>query len=285
MLHHTFSHIPGIGHKTEIGLWEKGICTWDDCHGNFPPRFPKARAELIREYIRQSHRHFPDNPLFFSELLPPHRHWRIFPHFRDKTAFLDIETTGQHFDDCAITTIAVYDGTDIFHYVQGENLDDFADDIGKYQVLVSYNGKSFDIPFIERYFGLKIEQAQIDLRHVLARLGFKGGLKSCEKQLGLDRGELDGVDGYYAVLLWQEYEQTGDRRFLETLLAYNIDDAVNLEKLMVEAYNRNVMKTPFGEYLQIPWPARPVSTFSGNSEIIEYIRWKYFGYKPSALGF
>ena len=30
-------------------------------------------------------------------------------------------------------------------------------------------------------------------------LGFKGGLKGCERQLGLDRGNLKDIDGFFAV--------------------------------------------------------------------------------------
>ena len=48
--------------------------------------------------------------------------------------------------------------------------------------------------------------------------------------MGLDRGYLEGVDGYFAVLLWREYELYHDQEALETLLAYNIADTVNLER-------------------------------------------------------
>jgi len=30
MLTHTFCHIPGVGPKTEMGLWRRGIRTWAD---------------------------------------------------------------------------------------------------------------------------------------------------------------------------------------------------------------------------------------------------------------
>ena len=66
---------------------------------------------------------------------------------------------------------------------------------------MTYNGKSFDIPFIESHFGAKLTHAHIDLRYILASLGYRGGLKGCEKQLGIDRGDLKNVDGYFAVLL------------------------------------------------------------------------------------
>jgi hypothetical protein len=188
-----------------------------------------------------------------------------------RTAYLDIETTG--LDDYAeVTTIALYDGKEVFTYINGRNLNDFVEDIQQYQVIVSYNGKSFDIPFLERYFRIRLDHAQIDLRYVLARLGIKGGLKGCEKQLGLNRGNLDGVDGYFAVLLWHQYKQNNDERALETLLAYNIEDTVNLERLAIEAYNRNVLTTPFAEELVLPFPAPPQIPYVADYDCIERIK-------------
>ena len=46
----------------------------------------------------------------------------------------------------------------------------------------------------------------------MSSLGYRGGLKGCEKCLGLDRAELDGVDGYFAVLLWNEYRKSGNTK-------------------------------------------------------------------------
>lgn len=42
--------------------------------------------------------------------------------------------------------------------------------------------------------------AHIDLRYVLASLGYRGGLKGCERQLGLDRQELQDVDGFFSLI-------------------------------------------------------------------------------------
>jgi len=80
---------------------------------------------------------------------------------------------------------------------------------------------------------------------VLFSLGFRGGLKGCERQLGMGRGDLKDIDGYFAVLLWDEYQRTGDQKVLDTLLAYNIQDTINLENLMVTAYNMKLRQTPF----------------------------------------
>jgi uncharacterized protein YprB with RNaseH-like and TPR domain len=114
------------------------------------------------------------------------------------------------------------------------------------------------------------------LRHVLARLGLKGGLKGCEKQMGINRGTLDGIDGAFAVLLWREYERYDNELALETLLAYNIEDTVNLERLLVEAYNRNVANTPFAETLYIPFPESPQLLFQPDTTIVSLIKQHHY---------
>jgi len=275
MLRHTFCHIPGIGLKTEKKLWSKGILDWDDWSENVPLNLSAfTRLEGTR-LLDLSHRALEEeDPQFFAEVLASTEPWRIFPHFRDTTAYLDIETTGLS-DEAEITTIALYDGHQVLTYVNGENLDDFVDDICNYKVIVSYNGKSFDVPFLERFFKIRLDHAQIDLRHVLARLGFRGGLKGCEKQLGLHRGNLDGVDGYFAVILWNEYCRRNDPKVLETLLAYNIEDTVNLERLAVEAYNRNIAETPFAGRLALACPPPPPNPSFADFETIERLKKDY----------
>lgn len=274
MLLNTFCHIPGIGPTTEKRLWATGITSWDKWQEPSPVRLPNSSRTEICNLLQHSGEALADNPAFFTSRLPSHEQWRIFPQYRHVTAYIDIETTGLG-DGADLTTIALYDGREIRYYVNGQNLEQFLDDIWKYSVLVSYNGKSFDIPFLERYFRITLNHAQIDLRYVLARLGFKGGLKGCEKMLGIDRGGLDGVDGYFAVLLWNEYEMHNDRKALETLLAYNIEDTVNLEQLMFEAYNRNIAQTPFADDLKLSCPPAPISPFQADPACVERIKRRY----------
>ena len=85
---------------------------------------------------------------YFAKLIPAGHHWRFFPEFRNTTVYLDIETTGLSRYYETITTISLYDGKSIFYYVKDQNLDDFPVDIKQYNVIVTYNGKSFDIPFV-----------------------------------------------------------------------------------------------------------------------------------------
>lgn len=269
MLKNTFCHIPGVGEKFERSLWGKGILSWEylDCKGS-----PSMKKIPFKSHLAESLGQLEKgNPRYFADLLPAREHWRLFTEFRHSTAYLDIETNGLGGPAAYITTISLYDGKSIYYYVKGKNLDDFKTDIRKYKVLVTFNGRCFDIPFIESYLDISIDQAHIDLRFVLKDLGFSGGLKKCEKRLGIDRGDLDGVDGYFAVLLWKEFKENRNPKALETLLAYNIQDVINLEPLMVVAYNLKLAGTPFLKSHRLPMPFTPETPFKADVKTIRKI--------------
>jgi len=270
MLINTFSHIPGIGPATEGKIWNEGIRTWEDISKQ--PGSSNRKTLAIRKGIQESiHQLKIGNAKYFEDLLPANQHFRLFPEFRNSCVFLDIETTGLSTTD-AITTIAMYDGRSIKYYVQGQNLNDFLNDIQKYQVLITYNGKTFDLPFIQAYFNCQLPHAHIDLRYILKSLGLKGGLKKCEKAMGIDRQELDGVDGYFAVLLWKEYQRTNNPKALDTLLAYNIEDVINLETLMIKAYNLKIKGTCFSTTHVIPELPKAPNPFKADRQVIQKLK-------------
>jgi len=273
MLTNTFIHIQGVGAITEKRLWESGIRDWGSMNNEISIPLSAGRMYLLDKGIEESLDHLHRcNPSYFSKLLPSNQCWRLFPEFRDSMVYLDIETTGldRYFND--ITTIALYDGESIQTYVQGQNLEDFIEDIQRYKVIVSYNGKSFDIPFIEHRFDIRLDHAHIDLRYILHSLGFKGGLKGCERKMGMDRGDLSDIDGFFAVLLWDEYQRTGDKKSLDTLLAYNIQDTINLENLMVTTYNLKLKDTPFYETHLIEDPILPENPFRADLVTVDKIK-------------
>ena len=272
MLINTFQHIAGIGPKTEERMWANGIRNWQRFDGE-RGGFKAKKAETIKNILSESSRRLiAGDPAYFGDLMPPSLHWRMYPEFRRKVVYLDIETTGLESTYAEITTIATYDGKKIRHYVNGQNLEDFTQDIRQYNLIVSYNGKSFDVPFINDYFGVKLDQAHIDLRHVLASLGYRGGLKACEKAAGIDRGDAAGIDGFFAVLLWHDYINRGNLGALETLLAYNIEDVINLEQLMVMAYNLKIKQTPFYDSHLIECPTLPNVPYSVDHQTVERIK-------------
>ncbi|MDF1590073.1 MAG: ribonuclease H-like domain-containing protein [Desulfobacterales bacterium] len=288
MLKNTFHHLPGIGALTERQIWSAGILAWDDFKEPNPLKWSSARTAACRVGLQTSQKYLLDNhPGYFTGHLPSSQHWRIFPEFRNTTAYLDIETTGMDPYDQSITTIALYDGRSVFYYIAGQNLERFKSDITRYGLIVTYNGKCFDIPFVEKDLNIRLPQAHIDLRYVLAGLGITGGLKRCEAKLGLARGDLAGVDGFFAVLLWNEYRQYKNTKALQTLLAYNIQDAVNLETLMVMAYNLKIKETPFASSHRMDLTPIPTVPFNPDPPTIAQIKQRYTfgnhfqGYNPT----
>ncbi|MBI4296752.1 MAG: ribonuclease H-like domain-containing protein [Chloroflexi bacterium] len=255
MLKHTFLHIPGVGHVTEQKLWGQGFLCWEDCYDfGEDCALPPGLCNSITQHLEESFRALETwDARHFEVRLPPGEAWRLYPEFQGKTAYLDIETTGLYYDSDIITLIGLFDGEKTRVFVRGINLDEFAEEIKKYSLIVTFNGKRFDLPFISRFFGrLPPYQAHIDLLYLMHKLGYYGGLKAIERQLGIKRqGALREADGFIAVLLWHEYRR-GNPNALDTLIRYNLEDVVNLQYLAQFAYNESLAR------LRIPVKPIPV---------------------------
>lgn len=238
MIKHTFVHLPGVGLKTEAQLWRQGLATWDDLlELRRLEGLGAARLALFQTLLRESLQRL-DQPAYFAACLPGGEHWRLFRHFRARTAYLDIETSGAGWPDQAVTVVGLYDGRTLQQFVLGQNLREFPAALADVDVLVTFNGSQFDVPVLRASFpDLPIPALHLDLRFILARLGHKGGLKSIEPRFGILRPpEVAAMDGYDAVLLWERW-QRGDRRARELLLEYNREDVLNLEILMERAFD------------------------------------------------
>jgi len=238
MLKHTFIHLKGVGEITERRLWSQNIIT----HQDTIKRKAFTPSQLLQ--ISETKQKLEDrDALYFHNILPSKERWRMFGEFHDSVAYLDIETTGLYGCDDIITTIALYDGKKIRYYVNGENLNDFKNDIKKYKLLVTYNGTSFDLPFIQGCLRVSMNYAHIDLRYVLQALGYTGGLKGCENKVGIMRDSVvSNIDGKFAVFLWKYYKKYKSKKALNTLLSYNIEDVLSLEKLMIFSYNKKILE-------------------------------------------
>lgn len=256
MLEHTFCHLPGIDSVEEKQLWEKGILNWKDLK-DFIKTESFPIKNLILDALEFSKKELErENFFYFFHVLSAKHHWRLFPAIRQKLLYLDIETTGLASED-RTTMIGTYDGNEYKAYTRGFNLDFFLDNVSPDRIFVTYNGIAFDVPFLEREFNIRFRNNHIDIMFFLRSLGIKGGLKGCEKALGINRPEEAAINGSDAVRLWRQYVDYDDTDALRILESYNREDTVNLEILFIKGYNLKIKETPFyGEIIREPESTR-----------------------------
>lgn len=244
MLEHTFIHLPNFGPNRERKLWYSGVSTWED----FLERFGESTYHKgqCRTVASSNFALRSGDAAYFAGTLPRNETWRCFPHF-GRIAYLDIETTGLSAEDNDLTVAGLYDGRNTKSYICGQNIDELYDDIRNFDVVVTFNGSLFDVPFLRKSMeGIEIPPLHIDLRFVLASLDVRGGLKKIEKRFGLEReDDLKGLTGYDAVLLWQRYRKRNDEAALDKLVRYNAADISNLKVLLEWAYREKRKETGF----------------------------------------
>src|ERR1017187_740968 len=220
MLEQTFIHIPGIGPRTERELWQAGITSWEDLAGVLTPPIPLGRAlrRRLDQYIPESVDALRRRDAgFFARLSALGEAWRLFPEFASRSVFLDIETTGLSPVFDSVTMVGLFDGRRYEVFIDGQNLQDLPDRLREYSVVITFNGSGFDLRFLKLAFkDLQLPPIHIDLRWVTRRLGYRGGLKSIEKEFGICR----------------------DRAALQQLIAYNTEDVIHLKAIMEMAYDR-----------------------------------------------
>jgi len=269
----SFTFVKGIGIKTETTHRDLGIYCWNDViKKQCPELFPKQKWYALWNGVNSAIKALKtfDIPQLTS-LIPKIQHWKMIPNLIDHIAYLDIETTGLSPHYSHITTIAVYDGTKVHDFVRGDNLHEFPAFISKFPAITTFYGKAFDIPFIKQEMGIDFNQIHFDVCFLLRRLKIKGGLKNIEKRFGLSRGALEDLDGYSAVLLWNKFKKTQKNEYLETLLAYNNEDAINLEFLLHQAYNLLIEKEQvFTPPLKFP-KKQVINPFLANKRIVKEI--------------
>ncbi len=272
-LFNSFTFVKGIGVKTEITLRELGIYCWNDViKKQCPELFPKQKWYTLWNGVNSAIEALKILDISqLTRLIPKIQHWKMIPNFINRIAYLDIETTGLSPHYSHITTIAVYDGTKVHDFVRGDNLDEFPAFISKFLAITTFYGKAFDIPFIKHEMGINFNHIHFDVCFLLRRLQIKGGLKKIEKRFGISRGALEDLDGYSAVLLWNKFKKTKKKEYLETLLAYNNEDVINLEFLLYQAYNLLIEKEQtFTVPLKFP-KKKITNPFQANQQVVREV--------------
>lgn len=160
----------------------------------------------------------------------------------DAVLFLDIETTGlsRHYD---ILTLVGYQIRDLHRvFIAGDDPSELMSALASAEILVTFNGKMFDVPFMHQTFGvLPLPVHHLDLRFAARRVGLSGGQKAIENELGLHlRQGFEQSDGAMAVLLWHRYLR-GDLNALRQLLIYNEADVRGMRAILDHVVSRSEM--------------------------------------------
>ena len=171
-----------------------------------------------------------------------------------RIGFFDIETTGLSPDRCRLILAGLA-------YYEGDNLiakQIFADDpseepevitavlneLKDFDMIVTYNGKRFDIPFL-------IKRAQKNRIHLNEALPYNLDLypavrsfsplramlpdlkqKTVERFTGLAQTRTDEISGADSVKLYYHYTGTKDNKIRDVILLHNRDDVTQLSKLL-----------------------------------------------------
>ena len=259
MLTASFIFAKGLTEDLERALWSKGIISWDILR-QFPEEaaavLGQSRAQKLVEQVAEAQGALARGDMaWFRAAWPERERWRLWQGFAlpERIAFVDIETTGLTPGYDQITVIGLADGLRSVAFVAGrpqpgdEPLEKFREAIKPYRLLVTYNGTSFDLPFIEKSFresNFRFDQPHIDVMLPARAIGLQGGLKDMEKQVGITRpADIKDVRGAEAIQLWGQWKNTGDLAAYKKLTTYCKADCVNLKDFTEVVYQRKWEKT------------------------------------------
>lgn len=167
------------------------------------------------------------------------------------TCILDIETTGLDRARCHFVLGGLYDPEEgKLHQIfadhtkeEEEALTAFMDLANRYDVIVTYNGRHFDLPFLaERVrrtgcgapacHGYDLDLYQVVNGHSpIRRLLPNLKQKTVESYMGLWQDRTDEISGAESVELYYHYMTTGDPQARREILLHNSDDVLQLTRL------------------------------------------------------
>lgn len=229
ILDQSLCQLDGLSPNAEVTLRNQGIWTARQLASQADELFSPRHAARIKESF------FRFDLLKTLGLLdalvksfPCGHRVRVLADYYQQALFLDVETTGLTLDNSHITCISICRNGVFSSFVQGNNLLDFLYEWAKTKLIVTFNGKRFDIPMLQREFRFTTIPAHIDLMEEASHFGYKGGLKSIEKQTGFQRMENVCKDGQTALNLWQKYKNGNYLDDLDKLLQYNQEDVRSL---------------------------------------------------------
>ncbi|MGH7142866.1 MAG: ribonuclease H-like domain-containing protein [Planctomycetota bacterium] len=281
MLEQSFVCFPGVTPALERRLWEAGVRDWSALSSAAAGAILKADHEPLSAMVPEYRRRLTiGDAEFFERRLKGAQKLRLVRDFHARMAALDIETSGISIEAGITTLVGLCSQESFSCFVADSDLADAPAWLAKHPLLVTFNGARFDLPILLAefgapwgYSGLREEdthwgggqpslfadlaappaaQAHLDLMHALRELGYRGGLKRIERQIGMHRPEgIDGFSGLQAVRVWQRWAaerpaaEADTVAGLKQLIAYNLYDCANLLIMARFAYNDLVTKNNY----------------------------------------
>jgi uncharacterized protein len=236
--------VRGIRDKTRARLEEQGFKTLADLENH--PRFC-GESKRIRELLEAGGTE-ELTEVINSRLSKSHPSVLGLSGLHDDAdfLFLDLETMGLFAGQPLVVAGLASLRPDNTILVEQYVVRDFPDELAllcevnrqlaSHRVMVTYNGKSFDLPFLtgrSAYYGIGLKQPGVhfDLLH-FCRRAWRGELEGCSLRsieqsiLGISR-ETD-LPGELVPEFYYEYLRTGNAGFLKPIVDHNRQDVVSL---------------------------------------------------------
>ncbi len=197
---------------------------------------------------------------------------------KDEYCVVDIETTGLSSKYNKVILIGILYNKDkniVLKQFFAENekeekdiLNEFADTLKNFLYVITYNGATFDLPFLKKRFHYNnLKFTFDDIKHIdilqyirkekkqLPMDNLK--LKTVEKFLGINRK--DTISGKDSVLLYKEFVKNPSPSLKKTILLHNYEDIYYLNKLLIIFDHININKYDLvGKSLKIDYNSRKI---------------------------
>lgn len=239
VLYKNLQLIYGIGAATAAKLRQSGYETLQALATHL--RWSRAAQDVLRIIERQDLKRLMDYGASDLELVS------FFQ--PEEFTFIDIETTGLFymFPVFLIGVLQFHSGKGVLRQFLARNFEEerailtqLDEEIRNHGLLISYNGKSFDIPYLKgrmRFHQLKddFDAFHLDLlRHT--RREFRDELPNCrlitvERHILAQEREGD-LPGSQVPEFYRLYMDTGDRFYIDPILKHNAWDLLTLARLL-----------------------------------------------------